>query len=121
MDRRNWEIRNADIALYETVRQLESQRLELYQANQRADQAQRAKKSWLFGEPHIKNKIFQDDRAKDCQAIEELRSICCEEADRARQLKIDERSMQQRERESFHRESAFGSDSGIARQGEFLK
>ena len=67
-------------------------------ANQRADQAQRAKKSWLFGEPHIKNKIFQEDRAKDCQEIEELRNICCEEADRARQLKIDERSMQQRER-----------------------
>ena len=41
MDRRNWEQRNADIALCETKRQLESQRLELYQANQWADQAQR--------------------------------------------------------------------------------
>ena len=34
-----WEQRDADIALYETNRQLESQRLELCQANQWADQA----------------------------------------------------------------------------------
>ena len=32
-DRNGWERRNADIALYETSRQLESQRMELYQAN----------------------------------------------------------------------------------------
>ena len=43
MDIRNWEQRNADIAGYETNRELESQRLEVYQANQRADQAQREK------------------------------------------------------------------------------
>ena len=43
MDMRNWEQRNADIALYEIKRELESQRLELYQANQWADQAQREK------------------------------------------------------------------------------
>ena len=34
MDRRSWERRNSDIALYETSQQLESQRLELDQANQ---------------------------------------------------------------------------------------
>ena len=46
MDKRNcWKQRNADRALYETNRQLESQRLELYQANQWADQAHR-EKSW---------------------------------------------------------------------------
>ena len=43
MDTRNWEQRNADIALYETNRELESQRLELYQANKWADQAQMRK------------------------------------------------------------------------------
>ena len=44
MDIRNWEHRNADIAFfYETNRELESQRLGLYQANQWADQAQREK------------------------------------------------------------------------------
>ena len=43
MDIRYWEQRNADTALHETCRELESLRLELYQANQRADQAQREK------------------------------------------------------------------------------
>ena len=41
MDIRNWEQRNSDIALYETNRELESERLERCQANQWADQAQR--------------------------------------------------------------------------------
>ena len=51
MVRRNWEQRNADIALYETNREVESQRLELYQATQWADQAQREReKINLFGE-----------------------------------------------------------------------
>ena len=47
---RNWEQRN-DIALYETNRELESQKLELSQANQWADQAQREKVffSWRIG------------------------------------------------------------------------
>ena len=44
MDFLNWEQRNSDNALCETNRELESQRLELYQANQWADQAQRGKK-----------------------------------------------------------------------------
>ena len=38
---------------------------------------------------------FQEDRAKHCQESEELRRICCEEADRARKLRIDELSLQQ--------------------------
>ena len=49
MDIRNCEQRNADIALCETNRELESQRLELNQANQWADQGQREKIN-LFGE-----------------------------------------------------------------------
>ena len=105
MDRRNWERRIADIALCETNRKLESQRLELYQANQWADQAQR-EKNWLFGDLDMRNRLSREDRAKDCQEIEELRRICCEEADAT-------------QRESFYRDSAFGSESGLAGQGEF--
>ena len=41
MDIGNWERRKSDIVLYGTNRELESQRLELYQANQWADQAQK--------------------------------------------------------------------------------
>ena len=39
-----WHQRNSDIALYETNRELEFQRLELYQANPWADHAQREKR-----------------------------------------------------------------------------
>ena len=42
------------------------------------------------------NRIFQEDHAKDCQEIEELRRTWCEEAERARQFKIDGLSFQQR-------------------------
>ena len=63
----------------------------------------------------MRNKIFQKNRAKDCQEIEELPRICSEETDRARQLKIDELSLQH-----FYFESALDSDSGLAEQGEFL-
>ena len=94
MDIRHWERRNSDIALFETNRELESQRLELYKANLWADQAQREKIN-LCGELEMRNRLFQESRARSCQEIDELRRICCEETDRARQLRIDEMSMQQ--------------------------
>ena len=47
MDRINWEQRFVDIALNETNRELESQRLELYQETRLADQAQRESISLL--------------------------------------------------------------------------
>ena len=81
MNIRNWEQRN-------------SQRLELYQANQWADQGQR-EKIHSCGELKMRNRLFQENRAGDCQEIEERRRICCEEADRARRLRIDELSVQQ--------------------------
>ena len=34
MDKRNWEQRSSEIALHETIRKLESQRLQLYQVNE---------------------------------------------------------------------------------------
>ena len=37
LDRREWRMRNADIVLYENGMQLQSQRMELYQANQLID------------------------------------------------------------------------------------
>ena len=55
--RREWERRNADIALYETSQQLETQGQELCQANQLTDQARR-EKSWLFGGLDMRNKSF---------------------------------------------------------------
>ena len=40
---------------------------------------------------------FQENHARDCQEIEELRSICCEEGDRARQARSDKLSLQHEE------------------------
>ena len=94
MEVKHWEKRNSDIALHETNQEFESQRLQLQQANQWADQAQRDKIS-LCGELEMRNRLFRENQAKDCQEIEELRRICCEETDRARQAKIDELSMHQ--------------------------
>ena len=68
--------------------------MEVKQANQWADQAQGDKMS-LYGELEKRNGLFRENQATDCQEIEELRRICCEETDRARQARIDELSMHQ--------------------------
>ena len=43
----------------------------------------------------LRKRIFQENHARDCQEIEELKSICCEETDQARQPRIKEMSIQQ--------------------------
>ena len=48
----------------------------------------------------MRNRVFQEDRARSCQEIEELRRMCCAEAERARRLRIDELSAQKEESKS---------------------
>ena len=62
-------MQSAHRALYESGIQLQSQRMELCQANQLADQSQR-EKSWLFSQLEMRNSAFQEDRAKSYQEIE---------------------------------------------------
>ena len=64
---------------------------------------------------HPLRKLYQEDHAKDCSEIEELRRICHEETERARQLRTDE-LFAQKERRTFYGESALVSDSRLARQ-----
>ena len=59
------DFQNADIALSETARQLQSQRMELHQVNQLSDQAQR-EKSWLCEELEKKKHIFS---GRSCQGL----------------------------------------------------
>ena len=59
------EKRNSDIALYEINQEFESQRLQLQQANQWADQAQN--KIRLYRDLEARNRLFRE--------IEELRKI----------------------------------------------
>ena len=88
-----------DRALHELGIQLHSQRMEHYRANQSYDTSQ-SEKSWLRNELEMRNRAFQEDRVKFYQEIEELRRICCTEAERARQLRIDELCRQERESKS---------------------
>ena len=83
-----WEQKSSEVALHETHRELESQRLQLHQANQWADQAQREKIS-SCGELDMRNRLFNESRTRSCQEIQELRRICCEETDRAREESND--------------------------------
>ena len=66
LDIREWKMQNADRALYETGKELQSQRVELNQANQLTDQT-RGEKSWLCDEIEMRNKAFREDRARRCQ------------------------------------------------------
>ena len=43
----------------------------------------------------MRNRLFNESRARNFQEIEELRRICCEETNRVRQLRIDELFLQQ--------------------------
>ena len=61
-----------------SIKNLEPQRFQQHQPSRSADQAQRDKIR-LYGELEKRNRLFQEDHAIDCQEIEELRRICCEE------------------------------------------
>ena len=65
----------------------------------------------LYGALKLRNVLFQENHARDCQEIEELKSICCEEADRARQARSDELIVFATREESHIHESYDGSDS----------
>ena len=92
---RNWEKKNSDIAFQEINQEFESQRFQLRQASRWTDQAQRDKNS-LYGELELRTRLFQEDLARYCQEMEELRGSCCEETDQVRQARIDELSMHER-------------------------
>ena len=107
---RRWERRGSEIALHESYRELETQRLQLLQTNI-WDNA-RSERISLCGELGMKKKLFQESRTKDGQEIEELRRRCCEESDRARQAKLDELSvMQQRDPQTVSQ--TLGSDERV--------
>ena len=67
---------------------------------------------------HEINQEFESQRFQ-CQEIEELKRICCEETDRARRARIDELSVHQ-DGESYDRESINDSDIGNYRTEKIL-
>ena len=94
IEAKNWEKRNRDHSFQEINQVLESQRFQLHQASRWTDQASRDKFS-PSGESELRNRLFQESHARDCQEIEELRRICCEETAEARQARIEELSLHQ--------------------------
>ena len=70
---KEWERKNSELALNESQRELESQRLQLRQANEWADQAQRERIS-LYDE--LKNRLHGECYRRTPQEIEELWRRC---------------------------------------------
>ena len=93
--RHTWRSRISRVWLFMRSTRSSSQRFQLHQANRRADQAQRDQIS-LYEELEVRNRLFRENQARDCQENEELRRICREETDRARQARIDELSVHQK-------------------------
>ena len=92
-------MQSVDRALSGCSFQFRSQRMELYQASNLTDQPHR-EKSWLCNALVMRRRALQEYRARSYQVIEELRKICCTEAERATQLKNDELSAREDERRS---------------------
>ena len=72
------ERRNSEYALSESQRELESQRLQLLEVNQWADQAQR-ERIHLCSELEMKSSLHQECYARSCQENEELKRHCYQE------------------------------------------
>ena len=77
------ERRNSEYALIESQRELGSQRLQLSEANQWADQAQR-ERIHLCSELEMKNRLHRECYARSCQEIEELKRRCYQEENTVR-------------------------------------
>ena len=92
--RQKWtqEIGNEEMLILPSTKPIENSNLKDWSCIRRADQAQREKIN-LCGELEMRNRLFQESRARNCQKIEEL--LCCKETERARHLRSDELSVQQ--------------------------
>ena len=87
---------NKEFLMWPFMKPIENSNLKdwRYQGSQWADQAQREKIN-LCGKLEMINRLFQESHARTCKEIKELRRICCEETDRAGQLRIHQLSMHQ--------------------------
>ena len=93
MEIQHMERRNSEYGLIESQRELESQKLQLSDANQWADQAQRERLHFC-SEVEMKNRLHRECYARSCQEIEELRRRCQQEGNAVRRRKLGEFPMQ---------------------------
>ena len=76
LDKQELRVQCADRALHESGMQLQSQRMELYHANQLSDHSQR-EKSWPYTELDRKERLLPEDRMRSLQEIQELKHVLC--------------------------------------------
>ena len=107
------------MALNDVNQEFDSQRRQVQQTNQWADHAQGGKIS-LYGELEMRNRLFREHQAKDCQEIEELRRICCEEKKKTSNTSKNWRILYASREESHDCESTICSNSGFTEQSKFL-
>ena len=94
MEIQNLERRNSEYALIESQRELKSQKRQLLEANQWADQAQR-ERIHLCSEMEMKKRLHQECHERSCHEIEELKRRCCKEENGVTQQRLIECSLQQ--------------------------
>ena len=105
------------MALRGSNRQIRSHRVEHCHTDQIYENSRR-EQSWLQAELGNRERAHQETRSGTLQDIEELKRICCTEADRPQQLRINEISRKERESQSTVNQSAHGSNSGLTRKSE---
>ena len=89
-------VESADRALHESGLQLHSQR----NSSKRISYHSRREKDWQCTELERRERVLQEDCVGNLQEMEEFKKLCCTEAERAKQLRIDERSVQDKESQS---------------------
>ena len=85
-----FERRNSEYALFESQRELESQRLQLLEDIQWTDQVQR-ERTYMCTELKMENRLHQGCYAKSCREIEELKRRCYKEENEVSQQKLNSR------------------------------
>ena len=89
----NSERRNSEYALFESQREIESQRRQLLEANQWADQAQ-GQRIHMWSRLVMKDHLHKECYARSCREFEELKRRCCQEENEVTQQKMHEYSTQ---------------------------
>lgn len=82
LDRREWKMQNTDIVATKLAFSSNPRGWNFIKRIKLTDQTQRDK-SCLCNELKMRNRAFQEDSARNCEEIQELRRICCTEAERA--------------------------------------
>ena len=83
------EVESADLTLHESNLQINSHRMELYQANRVYDNSRR-EQIMLHAALDSRERVFQETRVGNLQEIERLRKSCCTEAEKSQRLRMDE-------------------------------